>query len=57
MVQLIHDVDLTLHRVLVQRVRRVDELGDEVASGRLLDRPVHHAERAAVICTIGLLIA
>ena len=33
MMQLVHDVDLVLDGVLVQRVRRVDELGNKVASG------------------------
>lgn len=47
MVQLVHDADLTFDGVLVERIRSVDELGDEVSSGRFLDGPVHHAERSA----------
>ena len=48
MVQVVHDVDLVLDGVLVERIRRVDELGDETPPGRLLHRPVHHAERTAI---------
>jgi len=45
--QLVHDGDLALDGVLVERIRRVDELGDEASPGRLLDGSVYHAERAA----------
>ena len=46
-VQMVHDADLVLDRLLVERVRRVDELGHETATRRLLDGPVYHAERTA----------
>ena len=46
-VQMVHDADLVLDRLLVERVRCVDELGHETATRRLLDGPVYHAERTA----------
>jgi len=46
--QLVHNVDLVFDSALVQRIRSVDELGDEVSSGRLLDGSVHHAESTTV---------
>lgn len=45
-VQLVHQVHLVAHQVLVRRVRSVDELGDKRATSRLLDAAVHGAERA-----------
>ena len=46
---MVHDSDLVFDGVLVERIRSVDELGDEVASRRLLDGSVHHAESAAAV--------
>ncbi len=43
-VQLVHDVDLVLHRGLVQRVWAVDELRHEHAPRRLLNTPVNNAK-------------
>ena len=47
-VQVVHDVDLVLHRVLVQRVGSVDELGHKHSPRRLLYAAVDHTE-----CTAG----
>jgi len=46
MMQLIHESDLILYRVLVCRKRCVQELGDKVSTGRFLDTTVDDAERA-----------
>ena len=47
MMQLVHDGYLVLHGVLVQWVRRVDELRDKHSARGLLDTPVNHTESAA----------
>ena len=46
-VQLVHDTNLCLHRVLVRRIRSVDEFCDKVSSGRFLHASVHNAEGAS----------
>jgi len=51
MMQLVHDSDLAFDSVLVERIRSVDKLGDEISSSRLLDSPVHHAKSAAAYRT------
>lgn len=47
-VKLVHDVDLVLDGVLVERVRCVDELCDKITAGRFLDGSVDNAKCTTV---------